>query len=291
MRLISGLRLAERVAARTRAEHDSSAPLPWSAAEYFQFPGGRKKLGILARLVRDKFPHPPRVLDVGCGNGAISFPLAALGCEVVGADTDQASVDSCLRRNTYERATFVLTTETLREVKGSFDLIVCSEVLEHLHEPRPLVAAMAEKLAPSGCLFVTIPNGYGLREIGGRCERFLRERWGLDNALRALRARLERMGMPSARAKYEMHTSNPEQGHVQKFTRSQMTRLLECEHLRIVDWRNSFVILSVFYCRSGLSAVERFDNWLADRLPASCASGWYICCRLATATGPTDLAA
>jgi SAM-dependent methyltransferase len=291
MPLISGSRLSERVAARTRAEPDSYAPLPWSATEYSRFPGGRKKLGVLAKLVRDGFPHPPRVLDVGCGNGSISFPLAELGCDVVGADVDAASIDWCVQHNTYERATFVLATETLREVKGSFDLIVCSEVLEHLHEPRLLVAAMSEKLAPSGWLFVTVPNGYGLREIGGRCERFLRERCGLDNALRALRERLERMGMPSARARYEMHTSNPEQGHVQKFTRSQMTRLLEGEHLRIVNWRNSFVILSVFYCRSGLSAVERFDSWLADRMPASCASGWYICCRHSIATDPTDLAA
>ena len=290
MHLMSGSRLPERVAARWRAEPDSPAPLPWSATEYSRFPGGRKKLGVLARLVRDGFRHPPRVLDVGCGNGAISFPLAALGCEVVGADVDPASIDWCVRHNTYERATFVLVTEELRGVKGSFDLIVCSEVLEHLHEPRPLVA-MSDKLAPSGWLFVTVPNGYGLREIGGRCERFLRERCGLDSGLGALRERLERLGMPSARAKYEMHTSNPEQDHVQKFTRSQMTRLLESEHLRIVDWRNSFVILNVFYCRSGLSTVERFDNWLADHLPASCASGWYICCRHSTATDPPDLAA
>ena len=109
--------------------------------------------------------------------------------------------------------------------------------------------------------------------------------------MKALRDRAERVGMPSAREKYVMHTSNPEQGHVQKFTRGEITRLLESEHLRIVDWRNSFVILSVFYCRSGLSTIERFDNWLADHLPAFCASGWYICCRHSTATGPPDLAA
>jgi 2-polyprenyl-3-methyl-5-hydroxy-6-metoxy-1,4-benzoquinol methylase len=291
MPLISGSRPSERFAARPQAEPDSSAVPLLAGADYCRFPGGRKKLTVLTRLVVDEFPTRPRVLDVGCGNGAISFPLAELGCEVVGADTDQASIDSCIQRNTNERVTFVLTTEELREVKGSFDLIVCSEVLEHLDEPRKLVAAMSDKLAPEGRLFVTIPNGYGLREIGGRCERLLRERWGLDAAVKALRDRAERMGMPSAREKYVMHTSNPEQGHVQKFTRSQMTRLLESEHLRIVDWRNSFVILSVFYCRSGLSAVERFDNWLADRLPAFCASGWYICCRHSTATDPPDLAA
>jgi 2-polyprenyl-3-methyl-5-hydroxy-6-metoxy-1,4-benzoquinol methylase len=255
------------------------APSYWSATDYTRFPGGRKKLEALARLVFDEFSTPPRVLDVGCGNGAISFPLAALGCEVVGADIDGASIAWCVRHNTYEHATFVLATEKLREVEGPFDLIVCSEVLEHLHEPRPLVAAISEKLASSGLLFVTIPNGFGLREIGGRFERFLRESCGLDTALRWLRRRLEVLGMPSAAAKYAMHTSNPEQGHVQKFTRSQITRLLESEQLRVVGWRNSFLILSVFFSRSGLSAIERLDSWLADHLPHFCASGWYICCR------------
>jgi len=266
-------------------------PGHWAGAEYSRFPGGAKKLAVLARLVLEEFPARPRVLDVGCGNGSLSFPLAALGCEVVGADVDPASIDWCVRHNTYERASFMLTTETLRVVKGSFDLIVCSEVLEHLAEPRPLVAAMSDKLAPGGRLFVTVPNGYGLREIGGRCERFLRERWGLDAALRALRERLEPLGMPSAREKYAMHTSNPEQGHVQKFTRRQLTRLLESERLRIVDWRNSFVVLSVFHCRSGRSAVERFDSWLADHLPPACASGWYVCCQRSAGTDPTELAA
>ena len=78
----------------------------------------------------------------------------------------------------------MVTTDDLREVHGPFDLIVCSEVLEHLHEPRPLVAAITEKLAPSGLVFVTVPNGFGLREIGGRFERFLRE--CCDTVLRSL---------------------------------------------------------------------------------------------------------
>jgi SAM-dependent methyltransferase len=202
--------------------------------------------------------------------------MAALGCEVVGVDIDGESVDLCNSRNGFPNVRFLQTDGTLRAVDGVFDLIVCSEVLEHLREPRALLASIREKLAPGGSVFITIPNGYGLREIGGRGERLLRERCRLDRPLDALRRILGRVGMPSAPEKYEMHTSNPDQGHVQKFTRRRIIDLLHAEGLELSTWRNSFVILSVFYCRSGKSSIERLDAWAADHLPVGFASGWYI---------------
>jgi SAM-dependent methyltransferase len=255
----------------------------WRKTNYQRFPGGQKKLRVLAETILREFIRRPRVLDVGCGNGSLTFPMAALGCEVVGVDTDGESVDSCKRRNEFPNVRFVQTDGTLLTVDGFFDLIVCSEVLEHVREPRALLASMREKLAPGGSILLTIPNGYGLREIGGRGERFLRERCRLDRPLAALRRLLGRVGMPSAAEKYQMHTSNPDQGHVQKFTRRGIIDLLRAEGLELSAWRSSFVILSVFYCRSGESSIERLDSWAADHLPAACASGWYITARATAA--------
>ncbi len=266
-------------APKTIEAHARAGPLPhdfWSTTSYQRFPGGQKKLAVLAGIILGKFAKPPRVLDVGCGNGALAFPMAALGCEVVGVDVDGHSVELCRERNRFPNARFLCTDGTLSAAEGVFDLIVCSEVLEHLVEPRPLVAAMRAKLAPAGLIFITVPNGYGPREIGGRSERLLRQRCGLDRPLDGLRRVFERLGMASVKEKYEMHTSNPDQGHVQKFTRRGIVDLLEAEGLEVSDWRNSFVILSLFYCRSGTSFVERLDSWAADHLPAACASGWYL---------------
>lgn len=246
---------------------------------YHHFPGGRKKLEVLIEIVVRLSPEHRRILDVGCGNGALSFPLAAIGCQVVGTDVDAESIETCRSRRRFPNARFVQSGGLLREVDGPFDLIVCAELLEHLHDPRPLVAAMAERLAPEGRLFVTVPNGYGLREIGGRLEKRLRRRPSFERSIISLRRRLVRFGMPSERDKYVMHTSNPEQEHVQKFTRGSILRLLHGAGFEVVDWRKSFLTLSVFHCRSGLSWIERIDSRAADLLPAAMASGWYITCR------------
>lgn len=257
---------------------EALAPQVFTDTSYYRFPGGRKKLEALLHVVEDLGARGLRVLDVGCGNGALSFPLAAIGCAVVGVDVDAASIEHCRTHGFYPNARFVHTRGRLEEVVGPFDLIVCSEVLEHLDAPDPLILAMRDKLAPGGRLFVTVPNGYGLREIGGRVERWLRESCGLERTFRWLRARFARVGMVSEREKYQMHTSNPEQGHVQKFTRPGFERCLAGAGFEVEEWTNSFVILSVFFCRGGQGRLERIDAWAADHLPAAFASGWYVTC-------------
>ena len=247
-----------------------------SQTGYQHLPGGRKKLATLVSVVAAH--RPRRVLDVGCGNGSLTLPVAFLGVDVVGTDVDSASIETCRARNSFAHARFVRTDGSLSEIEGTFDLILCSEVLEHLEDPDALLTAMCAKLAPGGRILITIPNGYGLREIGGRVERSLREMPLLRRLLPALRRWLTRHGMVAETVKVATHSLNPDQGHVQKFTRPDIERRLQAHDLEVVDWKNSFVILSVFRTRSGLSAIERVDSWMADHLPPACASGWYIQC-------------
>jgi 2-polyprenyl-3-methyl-5-hydroxy-6-metoxy-1,4-benzoquinol methylase len=250
-----------------------------AATDYHRFPGGRKKLQALVREIERLGPRRLRVLDVGCGNGSLVFPIAALGNDVVGTDVDRASLERCRELAPTSGVDLVWTQGGLEEISGSFDLIVCSEVLEHLADPDPLIRAMVAKLTPEGRLFITVPNGWGLREVGGRCEHFLRRRCGLDRSIRKLRSALTRIGMADERDKYRMHTSNPEQGHVQKFTREGLVRRLAAAGLEVCGWTNSFVIFSVFRCRGGESTIERVDSWAADHLPPAFASGWFVTCR------------
>jgi hypothetical protein len=85
--------------------------------------------------------------------------------------------------------------------------------------------------------------------------------------------------MSSADEKCRMHTSNPDQDHVQKFTPGQLRSLIESGGLTITDWVNSFWLLSLFgKAKAGTNFVARLDSWLADIGPAIFASGWYVVC-------------
>jgi len=249
-----------------------------AATDYHAIPGGRKKLDYLFALVRRmQAAHPQlRVLDVGCGNGALTFPMAALGCRVLGVDVNAPSIERDRAANRYPNARFATVPGASFDLGESFDLIVCSEVLEHLDEPGPLVVTIARHLAPDGLVLITVPNGYGPREVLGRAEIFLRRRAGLGRVIDPLR---RAVGMLDHETKCAVHTSNPDQDHVQKFTLGQVDRLLQAAGLVRVETVNTIFIFGVIFSRS--ATVDRLDGRFADLLPKRAASGWYFLCRKA----------
>jgi len=105
---------------------------------------------VAARLTPDA-----RVLDLGCGRGGIVEELHSLTGRTVGLDPD-------LRSLREHRAPAILRVcgraEALPYPDGSFDLVCCSWVLEHLPEPGQALAEAARVLAPGGRLLFLTPN-------------------------------------------------------------------------------------------------------------------------------------
>lgn len=99
-------------------------------------------------------PRDKLVLDVGCGAGLLSESLARLGAKVTGIDVardllDMARLHASL--NGLLVAYRHLSVEHLAEQQpGSFDMVVCMEVLEHIPRPESAVAACARLLKPGG---------------------------------------------------------------------------------------------------------------------------------------------
>lgn len=104
-----------------------------------------------------------RVLDVGCGHGLYSLPLAARGASLWGCDLGLDSLGDAERTARGlalgERTLFLAADGSeLPVVAGEFDLVICNCVLEHIADDQAALAAMARSLRRGGLLFLSVDN-------------------------------------------------------------------------------------------------------------------------------------
>ena len=120
-------------------------------------------LAPVKRLVQSLGKKGP-VLDLGCGNGSLSHELSKLGFEVHGVDRSESGIQ--IAREAFPQVQFSLGD--VEEVLSpdpfqaeSFDVVVSTEVVEHLYHPRRLIQNAFRLLKPSGHFIVSTPyHGY-----------------------------------------------------------------------------------------------------------------------------------
>jgi SAM-dependent methyltransferase len=108
-------------------------------------------------LLLDRLPAPGRghrVLDVGCGNGYLAEILAARGYEVAGIERP----DGVTRELPPSIRFFPVDLEHEFPPLGTYDTIVCADILEHLREPAALLSRLRRHLAPGGRFLCSLPN-------------------------------------------------------------------------------------------------------------------------------------
>jgi 2-polyprenyl-6-hydroxyphenyl methylase / 3-demethylubiquinone-9 3-methyltransferase len=103
-----------------------------------------------------------RVLDVGCGGGILSESMALRGAQVTGIDMGTMPL-RVAELHTLESGVEVdyrqVPVETLAaEQPGSFDVVTCMEMLEHVPSPASVVAACAQLVRPGGRVFFSTLN-------------------------------------------------------------------------------------------------------------------------------------
>lgn len=115
-----------------------------------------------------------RVLDVGCGGGILAEAMAARGARVTGIDLADKPL-KVAQLHLLESGLSVdyrrVSVEELADAEaGSFDLITCMEMLEHVPDPASTVRACARLAGPDGwCFFATIsrnPKSYFFAILG-----------------------------------------------------------------------------------------------------------------------------
>lgn len=147
-----------------------------------------------------------RVLDLGCGNGALTARIAREGIEAVGIDASSSGIR--LARQSSPGATFIQASLDVPldvHMHGSFDAVIAVEVIEHLLRPRVLCARVREGLRPGGRFILTTPyHGY------------------LKNLALAVAGGFDRHWHPGR-----------DGGHIKFFSRATLTKLLEAERLAV----------------------------------------------------------
>ncbi|MCP3672471.1 MAG: bifunctional 2-polyprenyl-6-hydroxyphenol methylase/3-demethylubiquinol 3-O-methyltransferase UbiG [Gammaproteobacteria bacterium] len=103
-----------------------------------------------------------RVLDVGCGGGILSESMAARGASVTGIDMGEAPL-SVARLHLLETGQEVdyqrIPVEMLAdEQPGTYDIVTCMEMLEHVPDPASVIQSCADLAKPGGNLFFSTLN-------------------------------------------------------------------------------------------------------------------------------------
>jgi 2-polyprenyl-6-hydroxyphenyl methylase / 3-demethylubiquinone-9 3-methyltransferase len=102
-----------------------------------------------------------RMLDIGCGGGILSEPLARLGASVVGADPSESNI-AVARNHAAQSGVSIdyrnVTAEALAGAGESFDVVLAMEVVEHVADLGLFVEIAAGMVKPGGLLFVATLN-------------------------------------------------------------------------------------------------------------------------------------
>ena len=114
---------------------------------------------------RDPKSHRPldglRVLDIGCGGGLLSEPVARMGANVLGADASEKNIRIAQTHAEQSGAVVdyrAVTAEALAADGEKFDIVLNMEVVEHVSDVPYFIETCASMVKPGGLMFVATIN-------------------------------------------------------------------------------------------------------------------------------------
>jgi SAM-dependent methyltransferase len=121
---------------------------------HWWFRGRRRILLQLLRRAMDSSRGRPRILDFGCGTGGNTSTYALLG-SVFGLELDAAAVRLAHARGGARYCRSSATQLPFRN--GGFDVVVASDVLEHIEDDTTAVSEITRVLRPGGVVVISVP--------------------------------------------------------------------------------------------------------------------------------------
>ena len=249
--------------------------------------GSVKRVAVFwewSQPLREKRGGPLSILDFGCGTGrGVSFPFARAGDVVHGVDEHALAIEHARRHPVSPNLTFgTETADDLRERNARFDVIVCSEVLEHLPDPARCLRDLRGLIVDDGLLFVTVPNGGGAYEVLTSVKKTL-DRLGVNRLLDDVRGLAKRVAGRAPHPAADGADDAPffeHGGHVQFFRLPRLRALFAETGWDLLETRGRTLLCGPYadFWVAWLS-LHTLNNALADRLPPRLAADWMFCAR------------
>lgn len=222
--------------------------------------------------LREALGRPLRILDFGCGNAVEMGQYLINGTDsYVGVDMHEPSLAYAREHFGGPAAQFVD-----RAPEGqTFDVVVVSEVLEHLDDPGAVLAALVSgHLAPDGVVLGSVPNGYGLTEI----EKYIDKKLCLYPVLQACVRQVRKFTGRGEPKKIARLPYNHESGHVQFFTKRKLRAVAAAAGLDLAELRKGTVMGADL---SGATFLRPqfmigINTWAADYVPYWAAATWFF---------------
>jgi len=105
--------------------------------------------------------HKLKVLDIGCGGGLASIPMARLGAEVTGIDPSKKAIASAKKKAKslgLKNVNYINVMPEEFKPEHTFDLILCLDVVEHIDDLEGLAQTMVNLLTPGGAIVISSIN-------------------------------------------------------------------------------------------------------------------------------------
>ena len=209
----------------------------------------------ITRYLKETSKHPEtlNILEVGCGDGSITIPLSTFGGTVTAFDLDDSLVANLSKLLQIRKISNVkVSKENAYSYHNDdkFDIIVASEVLEHLDDPEKVVSNLKSQLVTGGYCIITVPNGFGP--------------WEMSNKIKKI---LSFKGFKETECGHK---------HVQFFTMNRLKRLFTAHNLALICFGKSDAFSGMIYSIATNPVIASADMILADLLPSFMVSGWYF---------------